>query len=92
MMGQSVLSCAKTAETIEMPFGLWAWMGQVNHVQDWGADLLIGRVNFEGGRSAVSCAKTAEPMEMPFGLWTRVSPRMHVLDGAQVPMRRGNYY
>ena len=26
--------CAKTAEPIEMPFGLWAWMGHRNHVLD----------------------------------------------------------
>jgi len=26
-------SC-KTAETIDMPFGLWAWVGQRNHVSD----------------------------------------------------------
>ena len=43
------------------------------------------------GRSAVSCAKTAEPIEMLFGLWARVSQSKHVLDGTQMPMRRGNY-
>ena len=26
--------CAKTAEPIEMPFGLWAWIGTRNHVLD----------------------------------------------------------
>jgi len=26
--------CAKTAEPIEMPFGLWAQMGHRNHVLD----------------------------------------------------------
>jgi len=30
--------CAKTAEPIEMPFGLWAGMGQGNHVLDMGPD------------------------------------------------------
>ena len=29
-----MVSCAKTAEPIEMPFGLWAWMGPRNHVLD----------------------------------------------------------
>jgi len=33
----------------------------------------------------------AEQIEMLFGLWTRVHPRMHVLYGAQIPMRIGNY-
>jgi len=31
-----VVSCAKTAKLIEMPFGLWAWMGPRNHVLDMG--------------------------------------------------------
>ena len=32
--GHSAVSCAKTAETIEMSYGLWAWMGPRNHVLD----------------------------------------------------------
>jgi len=32
--------CAKTAEPIEMPFGLWALMGPGNHVLDRGSQLL----------------------------------------------------
>ena len=31
---------AKTAEPIEMPFGLWAWMDPRNHVLDWSPDVL----------------------------------------------------
>jgi len=31
------VTCAKTAEPIEMPFGLWAWMGPRNRVK-WGPD------------------------------------------------------
>jgi len=34
------VSCAKTAEPIEMPFGLWAWMGPRNHVLDWSRQVL----------------------------------------------------
>ena len=30
----------KTAKPIEMPFGLWAWMGQRNHVLDGGPQVL----------------------------------------------------
>ena len=34
------MSCAKTAEPIEMPFGFWAWMGPRNHVLDGSPDVL----------------------------------------------------
>ena len=37
---QSAVICAKTAEPIEMPFGLWARMVPVNHVLDGGPALL----------------------------------------------------
>ena len=32
----TAVPCRKTAEPIEMPFGLWAWMGRRNHVLDGG--------------------------------------------------------
>ena len=32
--GDTLRSRAKTAEPIEMPFRLWAWMGHRNHVLD----------------------------------------------------------
>jgi len=32
--------CAKVAEPIEMPFGLWAWMGSGNDVLDGGPEVL----------------------------------------------------
>ena len=31
------MSCAKTAEPIEMPFGVWTWVGPRKHVLDEGA-------------------------------------------------------
>ena len=34
------MSCAKTAEPIELPFGLWAWMGPGNHVLDGSPEVL----------------------------------------------------
>jgi len=37
--GHSAVSCVKTAELIEMPFGLWARMRLRNHVLDRGPDL-----------------------------------------------------
>ena len=41
--------CAKTAEWIERPFGLWARIGPRNHVLDGGLDLLLGRGNLGKG-------------------------------------------
>jgi len=34
----TLVSPAKVAEPIEMPFGLRTWVGQRNHVLDWGSD------------------------------------------------------
>jgi len=41
----------KTAEPIEMPFGLWSRVGPRNHVLDgvMNQDLPMGRGNFKGG-------------------------------------------
>jgi len=30
----TIVSPAKSAEPVEMPFGLWTWVGQRNHVLD----------------------------------------------------------
>ena len=38
------MSCAKTAEQIEMPFGEWTRVGPRNHV--WGPDPTRGGGNF----------------------------------------------
>ena len=46
----SLVSRAKTAEPIEMPFGLRTRVGPGNHVLDGGPDLPMGRSNFEGER------------------------------------------
>jgi len=35
-----MVMCAKTAESIEMPFGLWARMGRRTHVLDGGPAVL----------------------------------------------------
>jgi len=34
------MSCTKTAESIEMPFGLWARMGRMNHLLDGDPEVL----------------------------------------------------
>ena len=76
--GHSAVICAKTAEPMEMPFGLcllWAWMVPRNHVLDGGPDpLWEGAILRERGtqckvqgHSADTCrVKTAEPIEMLF--------------------------
>jgi len=35
----TAVMCAKTAEMIEMPFGLWARMGPRNHALDGGPEV-----------------------------------------------------
>ena len=40
------VSCAKMAQPIEMPFGLWAQLGSRNHVLDGGTDSQTGRGTF----------------------------------------------
>jgi len=47
----TAVSSAKTAEPIEMPFGLWTRIGPRNHALDRGSDPHIERGNFgEKGR------------------------------------------
>ena len=48
------MSPAKTAELIEMPFGLWTRVGPGNRVLDGGPDPPMERGNFESG-GAVHC-------------------------------------
>jgi len=88
----TLVSPAKTAAPIEMPFGIGTRVGPRNRVLDGGPDPPMGRGNFEGrkghpivkyGDTAVICAKTAKPIEMPFGLWARMGRRSHALDGVQ---------
>jgi len=74
------VSLAKTAEPIEMPFGLRTQVGPGNHLLDGDPYPALGRRNFEGGKgrpivkyrdtlSLVISAETDEPIQMPFGLW-----------------------
>jgi len=46
----TLVSPAKTAAPIEMPFGLKTRVSLGNHVLDKGSDLPIGRGNFERGK------------------------------------------
>jgi len=73
----TLVSPAKTAAPVEMPFGLRTWVGPRNHVLD-GGQMPHGKGRFFRGEraspckvyghSAVICTKTTEPIEMPFGL------------------------
>ena len=79
-VGVTPVSPAKTAEPIEMPFGLRTQVGPGNHVLDEGPDPIMippweGAILGESGtyckvqgHSLVTSAKTAEPIVMPFGL------------------------
>jgi len=65
---------SKTAEPIEMPFGLWTQLGARNHVLDPPCEWAIIRGKDMPGHAqrhcAMSCAKMAEPIDLPFGLCT----------------------
>jgi len=42
----TIASCAKMAEQVEKPFGIWTQMDQRNHVLGGGLDSATGRGNF----------------------------------------------
>jgi len=83
----TTVSCAKTAEPIEMTFGMWTPVGPRKPCIRWGPNppyeeaILRGKgaayiVKYRG-TTAVSCAKNAEPIEIPFVMWTRMGRRKH---------------
>ena len=61
------MSLAKTAEPIEMPFGLWTLVGQRKHVLDGARPPCEGAIRGKDmpgharRHSSVSCANMAEP-------------------------------
>jgi len=79
----------KTAELIEILFGLRTQVGPGNHHprirwgsrSPWKGAIFVGKgcpiVKY--GDTAVICAKMAEPIKIPLGLWARISQRNHVL-------------
>jgi len=86
LVGEKHVSPAKTAEPIEVLFGLRTRVRPRNHVLHGGPDPSWEGAILRGGRaarckvyrlSAVNCTKVAEPIEMPFGIWTRVGPKKH---------------
>jgi len=56
----TLVSPAKTAAPIELPFGLRTWVGPKNHVLDAGSDPPMGRGKFleENGRPIVKYRDT----------------------------------
>jgi len=92
-----LVSPAKTAEPIEMPFGLRTWVSPENHALDAGPET-HGKWQFSGEgashwkvqeHSAVICAKTTDTIEMLFGFWPRIAPWNHLLDGHPDSPREG---
>ena len=87
----------KTAESSEIPFGLWAQMGPRNHLLDavqitpWkGAILEERHAHCKVYRDFLPWAvKMAEPIDLPFGLWTQVGWRNHKFNHIRkvAPMR-----
>ena len=82
------MSCAKAAEPVEMPFGLWARMGPWTRMEScirWVQitsceDTIFRETNMPWQAlrlSAVSCAKMAEPIDLPLELWTWAGRRKH---------------
>jgi len=80
------VSCAKTAELIDLLFGLWTRVGQRKHSFNricQVATMCTNSVVFARWRQcawrppAVKCAKIAELIDLPFGLWTLVGRRKH---------------
>jgi len=49
----TIMSPAKMAEPIKIPFGVWPRVGQRNRVLDRGPDASMGRGNFEGSRGGL---------------------------------------
>jgi len=85
----TLVSPAKMAALIEMPFVLGTRVGPRNHVLHRGPDPPWEWAILRGkgaphckvqGHSVVICAKAVEPIEMPFGLWAQMGPMNHVLD------------
>ena len=92
----TLVSPAKTAAPIDMPFGLRTRVGPRNRVLDGVPDAPMEWVMLMGERashckvyrhSAVICAKTTEPIEVLFELWAGMGCRNRALDGGLAVQR-----
>jgi len=84
LWGHSAVICAKTTESTEMLFGLWARMGTRKHVLDTAQILNVkGQLLQRGHARACSTTlsrelyKMAEPIDLKFGMRTRVGRSKH---------------
>ena len=83
--------CAKTAEPIEMTFGLYIDSGGpkeacIRRGPDPPCEKAVTEERTYHVRHArrhctMSCAKMAEPIDLPFGLWTGVGGKKHKFNG-----------
>ena len=93
----TLVSPAKTAEAIGIPFAPRTSVGPENHVLDgvqikqWEGEILRRKGANHckvSGHSAVVSAKTAESIEMPIALWAQMGPTNR--EGSKSPMGRSN--
>jgi len=71
----TLVSLAKTAEPIEMPFGLKIWVDPGNHVLDGSPDPTMGRGNFGGKEWPI--VKYRDTLRSPVRKWLNRS-RCHL--------------
>ena len=69
------MSCAKTAEPIDSPFGLWTQVGRSKH--KFKRNHQVVPMCQTSDDIAVSSAKIAKPIDLLSRLWTRVGRRKH---------------
>jgi len=67
------MNLAKTAEPIEMPFGMWGWVGPSNYVSDWGPDPPRGLGNLRVGKHGHARGRYIEQYDAVFYRITSIS-------------------
>jgi len=73
----TIVSHAKTAEPVEMPFRLWTRVGPRNWESTSACEREVHcKVAYRDSLCRELC-KTAEPIKMPFGMWTLVVARKY---------------
>ena len=85
------MSYAKTAEPIDLPFGLWTWVGPRKHkfnrtrqVATMCTSSIFATWRQCARRhSVVSCVKTDESIDLSFWLWTLIGHRKHKFNRIQ---------
>jgi len=88
-LSATVVSPTKTAEPIEMPFWLSAWLGPRNHVLYGKSTYPMGRGNFRDLPASAVQKWLNRSIKMPFGILSRVDPGNHVFDGVQILQLEG---